>query len=564
MAGLTALMGLVNLLSVTTPGLRDRVALLRPWLPLEIRFGSHLAATLAGFALLLLAGSLARRKRAAWSLTLGILLVSAVSHLLKGLDWEEAGLSLALAAWLVRLRPSFHARSDKPSVRQGLWVAGLALVFTPVYGVLGLALLDHHFSVDFDLWQAARQVVILLTQFDDPGLVPITPFGHYFADSITMVAAATMGYALLALVRPVLLREAAAPAERERARLIVEAHGRTSLAWFALTPDKSYYFSPGGSVIAFVVSRRVCLAAGDVIGPPADVPAALAGFREFCAARDWQPAFVATEPDYITAYQEAGWQALCIGHEAIVPVRDFTLAGGRSKDIRGRVARLSRLGYTSRLHPPPLSDALLSELRAVSDDWLDMVRGGEKGFFIGAFEDDYIRRCPVMAVYGPDGRVRAFGNLYPEFQRNEATVDLMRRTRAVENGTMEMLFVSLFEWAKKHGYDTFNLGLSPLAGVGQDATDPSAERALGFIFKHSQQYYNFKGLYQFKSKFHPAWSARYLIYPGHAALPAVAMAVVRAHAGEDFLWKSVRGGGRPLPGSSSPPPAPPEMQPGTA
>ncbi len=557
-------MGLVNLLSVTTPGLRDRLALLRPWLPLEIRFGSHLAATLAGFALLLLAGSLARRKRAAWSLTLGILLVSAVSHLLKGLDWEEAGLSLALAAWLVRLRPCFQARSDKPSVRQGLWVAGLALVFTPLYGILGLALLDHHFSMDFDFGQVARQVAILLTQFDDPGLVPITPFGHYFADSIFMVAAATMGYALLALVRPVLVREAATPAERERARSIVEAYGRTSLAWFTLSPDKSYFFSPGGSVIAFVVSRRVCLAAGDVIGPPGDVSAALAGFREFCAARDWQPAFVATEPDYVPAYQAAGWQALCIGHEAIVPVKDFSLAGGRSKDIRGRVARLAKMGYTSRLHLPPLSDTLLGELRAVSDEWLDMVRGGEKGFFIGAFEDDYIRRCPVMAVYDPGGRIHAFANLYPEFQRNEATVDLMRRTRAVENGTMEMLFVSLFAWARDNGYDTFNLGLSPLAGVGQAADDPAAERALGFLFKHSQQYYNFKGLYRFKSKFHPVWSPRYLIYPGHASLPAVAMAVVRAHAGDDFLWKSVRRGRRLLPGSSSPAPAPREMQPGAA
>ena len=49
---LTALMGVVNLLSVTTPALRERVALLRDFLPLEVRDGSHLAATLCGFFLL--------------------------------------------------------------------------------------------------------------------------------------------------------------------------------------------------------------------------------------------------------------------------------------------------------------------------------------------------------------------------------------------------------------------------------------------------------------------------------------------------------------------------------
>jgi phosphatidylglycerol lysyltransferase len=35
------------------------------------------------------------------------------------------------------------------------------------------------------------------------------------------------------------------------------------------------------------------------------------------------------------------------------------------------------------------------------------------------------------------------------------------------------LFISMFEWAKQCGYDTFNLGLSALSGVGEKPTDPS-------------------------------------------------------------------------------------------
>lgn len=534
-------MGLVNLLSATTPSLRSRVALLQDWLPLALRFGSHLAAALSGFALLLLARGLWRRKRTAWSLTLLILIVSAFSHLLKGLDYEEAALATALALWLLHSRAAFSARSDPPSVRQAGNVFASAVVFSLVYGVLGLNFLDRHFSIDFNWTQSVRQVVVMFTQFEAPDVVPITPFGRYFADSIYVVAAVTMGYALLALIRPVLVRHPASAGERERARRIVEQWGRTSLAWFALSADKSYWFSPAGSVVAFVVSRTVCLALGDVIGPPDDVLPALRGFRAFCAQNDWQPAFVATEPDYLAEFEAVGLSTLCIGYEAIVPVRDYSLAGGRHKDIRGRIARLHKLGYAARLHPVPLSDALLHELRDVSDEWLQMVRGGEKSFFIGAFEDDYIRHCPVMAVHAPDGRVCAFANLYPEFGRNEATIDLMRRRRVGENGTMELLFTSLFFWAKEHGYDTFNLGLSPLAGVGHDTDDPGGERALRFIYERSRKYYNFQGLHRFKSKFHPQWSPRFLAYPGASSLPAVALAVIRAHAGERFLWNGLRG-----------------------
>jgi phosphatidylglycerol lysyltransferase len=226
-------MGLVNLLSATTPSLRERVVLLQQWLPLALRFGSHLAAALSGFALLLVARGLWRRKRAAWSLTLAILIVSAGSHLLKGLDYEEAVLAVGLALWLLHSRAAFSARSDPPSVRHAGGVFAAAVVFTLVYGVLGLNFLDRHFSIDFDWMQSVRQVTIMFTQFQAPDVVPITPFGRYFADSIYMVAAATIGYALLALVRPVLVRHPASAGERAHARRIVERYGKTSLAWFA-------------------------------------------------------------------------------------------------------------------------------------------------------------------------------------------------------------------------------------------------------------------------------------------------------------------------------------------
>ncbi|MEJ2749668.1 MAG: phosphatidylglycerol lysyltransferase domain-containing protein, partial [Anaerolineae bacterium] len=107
------------------------------------------------------------------------------------------------------------------------------------------------------------------------------------------------------------------------------------------------------------------------------------------------------------------------------------------------------------------------------------------------------------------------------------TVDLMRHLPEVESGTMDYLFGKLLEWSKEQGYDTFNLGLSALSGVGDKPEDPLVERAIHFIYEHVDQFYNFKGLHAFKEKFRPHWEPRYLVYPGSPNLPQVWTALGR-------------------------------------
>jgi phosphatidylglycerol lysyltransferase len=505
-----------------------------------VRYGGRLASALAGFSLILLAGSLWRRKRIGWVLTVLVLSASILVHLAKGLDYEEALLAAALSAALLLLRHHFHARSDPPSVRQGLRAVVAALGFTLGYGVLGFFLLDRHFSVNFSFSAAVRQTVVMFTEFYDPGLHPVTGFGRYFADSIYAIGAGALIYALLMLLRPVLVREPATPAEREFARQIVEGHGRTSVARYTLLGDKPYYFSPGGSSIAYAVPGRVALALGDPIGPREDAAAAIVGFRAFCARNDWRAAFYQVLPDCLEAYRAAGFDALCVGHEAVVDLAEFSLEGKSNRTLRSTMNRFARLGIAAELLRPPLADEVVAELGEISDEWLGPAKGVEKRFSLGYFEEAYMRSSLVMAVRAPTGRLTAFTNLVPEYQCPEVTVDLMRHRRSAEAGTMDFLFVSLFQWAGNEGYQGFSLGLSALAGVGQEAEDPAVERALDFIFQHLNQFYNFRGLHAFKSKFRPRWSPRYLVYPGAAALPAVALALIRADSGDAWAWDFLR------------------------
>lgn len=531
----TGLMGVINVISAVTPRLHSRMIRLAEFSPLGIRHGGRLTSALAGFALLLLASNLWRRKRMAWLLTVVVLAISALSHLIKGPDYEEAFLAIALVTWLLYLRPHFHARSDPPSIWQGLRVLVFSLGFTVAYGVIGFYLMDHQFRVNFGLNQALRQTIIMLTQFYDPGLQPITGLGRYFADSIYIVGAVTLGYSLLMLVRPVLARHGVSRAERLRAQQIVAAYGRTSLARLALMEDKRYYFSSGGSVIAYALVGRVALALGDPIGPHEDIPRAIDDFRSFCALNDWTPAFYQVLPDYLDCYTQVGFNAVCIGHEGIVDWNNFSLQGKANKGLRSGYNRIKRIGYHSEIFEPPLSDELLVTLRLISDEWLTNMHGTEKKFSLGWFDEEYVRSSQVIVIYNPHGEIEAFANILPEYQKHEIAIDLMRHTSGAEHGLMDFLFVELFAWAQEKGFETFSLGLSALSGIGEAPQDPSIERALHYIYEHVNQFYNFKGIHEFKEKFHPSWSPRYLIYPGLPGLPLVTIAMIRADSGDDLL-----------------------------
>ena len=299
---LTAAMGIVNVMSAVTPSLADRLKLLKEYSPLGVHNGGHLTAALSGFALLLLAISLWRRKRIAWILTVTILAISIPTHLLKGLDYEEAILAALTLILLIFTRRHFQALSDPPSVRAGLLAVLASSVFTLAYGVTGFYLLDRHFKVSFGFWDAIRQTVIMFTSFYDPGLQPITGFGRYFASSIYMVGAVSGAYALFMLFRPVLARLLPSTDERSRAWEIVRAYGKSSLARYTLLDDKLYFFSPGGSLISYVVENRVALVLGDPIGRSEDMEPAIIAFKSFCSHNDWIPAFYQVMPETLETY----------------------------------------------------------------------------------------------------------------------------------------------------------------------------------------------------------------------------------------------------------------------
>jgi phosphatidylglycerol lysyltransferase len=536
---LTGVVGVANLLSAVTPSLPERLDWLKQILPFEVMAGAHLFAALSGFFLLILSANLLRRKRIAWLLTIGLLIVSIISNLLKGWDYEESLLSTVLLGQLLLMRKVFTARSDRPSIIHGIQALLLALCFTLAYGTLGFFWLDRHYSVNFRLSQALEQTVTMFFTISNVEVFSNSRFGRFFADSIYLIGAITVLYSLWMLMRPVLIHQAATTEERKRAKKIIEQYGCSSLARFALLDDKSYYFSPSGnSVIAYVPEGRSAIALGDPIGAMADRREAIVSFQQFCARNDWQPAFYQTLATDLELYQSLGFQTLKIGEEAVVELSRFTLQGKAGRHLRTTVNKFQKLGYEVRFYQPPIADELLSELRAISNEWLEHMAGSEKKFSLGWFNDQYLRSCEIAVVYDAQNNPLAFANIVSEYQLNEITIDLMRHLTRAEPGTMDFLFIKLFERFKNLGYDSFNLGLVVLSGVGEIPPASRLERGVHYLYEHLNQFYHFQGLRAYKDKFNPQWESRYLIYPHLAVLPDVVVGLVRADSGDrlgDYL-----------------------------
>lgn len=535
---LTGAVGVMNLLSAVTIGVRERdkwfdahFPFSEAIFPFEFRQSGHIFAAITGFFLIMLAANLSRRKQIAWILTVALLFFSIITHLLKGLDYEEGIIAAILLIQLLSLRNVFTARSDQPSIAQGVKVLIGALLFTIAYGTAGFYLADlRHYKVDFSIPEALVQTLAMFFTADNAGLEPRTHYGKFFAHSIYVVGALTLSYAMFMILRPVLLRgEPATAEERQQAKAIVEQYGRSSLARLTLLNDKAYYFSPSGrSVIAYAAKGRGAIALGDPIGPEDDRKEAIFSYIQFCQRNDWHPAFYQTLPDDLELYRSLGFRVLKIGEEAIADLKGFTTQGKAGKDWRAALNRMKKLGYEVNFYPPPISDKLLQELKIVSDEWLQMTQGSEKHFSLGWFHEEYLRDCEIVAVQTAEGKITAFVNVIPEYQLNEITIDLMRRKTEVEQGTMDFLFTSMFQQFKERGYDTFNLGLVALSGVGEKPYSPRLEKAMHYLYNHLNQFYNFQGLYAFKEKFKPKWEPRYFIYPSRSALPEVIVALIRA------------------------------------
>ncbi|MCC6146314.1 MAG: lysylphosphatidylglycerol synthetase family protein [Anaerolineaceae bacterium] len=524
---LTALAGVMNMISTVLPPRAWRIALVEKIFSIETYYGFYIITALAGFALLMLADGLWRRKQTAWRLTLIFLALSVFSNLFKGLDYGEALLLIALGVWLVILKPNFHAYSVHPPLQQGVRVLLAALGYICLYGIAGFYLLDTHFAQNYGLLEATAQLVKMFSTFRNPGVVALTPFGEYFSSSIYLVTGLVLVFVLIMLMRPFVLRVPANDKVRARARKVIEAEGKSSMAGYALLPDKLYCFLPGGSVIAYTVKGVTALVFGDPIGRQEDFAPALTTFLGQCEKKRWTPVFFQVRLDGLQNYKQAGLDTVRIGDEIILDLKEMNWDAQNAP--AAVLKRLENLGYTAHFHAPPLEDHLVDDLQVVSDEWLTTMHLLEKRFSQGWFDESFIRQTPVVVAQDPEGRVVAFASLLT--CRGERGIDLLRNFKDAEEGVRKFLLAAAVRQAQQEGYERFNFGF--VAGGGKSNAHPD-NGAVDYIAKHLDEVFSSRDISSHLDGFPVRFLPRFLAFPAGMGRRA-ALALVRADAGNEFI-----------------------------
>lgn len=514
---LTFVAGVVTLLSVATPDGAARLTLLARLAPEGLINLSHLVASLAGVVLLFLAFGLLGRLRRAWWATLIALVTAAFACLLKGLGFQEFLFLATVAGLLAMSRGAFHRDTGLRATPMSPGSIAAVLVVLVAAGWLGLFAYQNVAYRD-DLWWT------FLTEQNAP---------RFLRAAVGAAALAVLIFAWR-LTRPGVV-ETSSPtvADLERVATILAAADQPSPeANLAYLGDKSLMFSESGrSFVQYGVRGRAFVAMGEPVGPADDRKAAIWAFRELCDRHGARTVFYSVSRDGLPDFIDCGLVASKIGETAIVELEDFTLEGPVRAPLRHAVNRGQRDGAEFAIVPPEGFDAIADELEQVSDAWLGIHHGVEKGFSLGRFDRDYLRRFPT-AVLRKDGAIVAFANLWCTPDGRTVSIDLMRYGTGAPKNSMELLFIQLMLWGKDQGFKAFDLGMAPLSGLDSHRLAPSVARLGSFVYAEGGGLYGFEGLRAFKQKFNPRWDPVYIAAPAGWMLgPALADAALLSSGG---------------------------------
>lgn len=533
-AALTWLLGVLTVTSALMPGQRGRVHALTQIIPTPASATATAIAATLGVLLLYLSGGLRRRKRRAWRAAVVVTIVVSASHVLKGLDIEEAVVSLGLLALLIGARDEFHAKGD-PTTR---WLAlRIFLQLLALAVGLGMVLLLVNGERVVGRPSLATQLEhVLLGLIGVPGPLRFTSDRTGDIVTATMLAfgvliAFATAYLVLRPSEPIALLT---PQDETRLRELLARHGRRdSLGYFALRRDKSVVWSPTAkSAITYRVVHGVALASGDPIGDPEAWPGAITAFQQLAEEHAWVPAVMGCSETGATVYSRHGMDALELGDEAIVTVAEFTLEGRPMRGVRQAVGRVARAGYTVAVRRArDIPAAEMSELLAVAAAW----RGAtvERGFSmaLSRLGDPNDGDCVVVTAH-QDGVLRGLLHFVP-WGADGLSLDLMRRDRTAENGLNELLIVRLVEAAPSLGVTRLSLNFAVFRSAlerGERIGAGPVSRVWRSLLVFASRWWQIETLYRFNVKFRPSWEPRFVSFPGTRDLPRVAIAALEAEA----------------------------------
>ena len=519
-----AIVALIDLVSATTRNIAWRGHVLADVEPVGMMRTAHALAVPFSLALLVTAYYLLKRRSRALRLALVLLAALAVFNIVKGLDVEEAAITVGTAALLWASRGSFYVRHEPGTLRSAVWRIPLlwAGVCLATLAAVSIAAPDgasteevFRGTGDLLLWQRPP-----FAFHDEVGQMPL--------------AVALTGVLALLVSAYLLFRPLAAPRDlpetelRRAAADLVRRHGDDTLSFFKLRGDKQYLFNSERTAFAgYRIENGVLVISGDPIGDADGVESLLRTIVRFAEVHGLRVAALGVSPESRDVFEQAGLRALYLGDEAIVDAESFNLEGRAIRKVRQSVTRLKKAGYRTTISElGSLDDRTLCRLERIADDW----RQGapERGFAMAmdSLRNPHGERTLVVVATDEEGAIRGFLHFVPTYGRDAVSLSFMRRDHDTPNGLTEFLIVEAIEHLRARGVAEVSLNFAAFARFIREPRGV-AERTLGRVLTVGDTWFQIERLYRFNAKFFPRWEPRYFMYERRFGLPRAGLAALR-------------------------------------
>ena len=507
------MLSVIGLLSAVSRPMRGRLEGLLQVMPFLVPRTAAVTLVFVSFALLLTARGLRRGHHVAWLAAVGLLGISVVLHVVKGIDVEEASLATAGAAWLAAHRRSFPVGVSRASAVRALVLGTGGAVVTLIVAIV----------LSATLGRGERAAAAEPARFPHAGrwFDPSAVFPLHFGGHVGTAVLVALGLCLVGSTLSVLfsarvlepLTGAAHRAVRERARALVLRHGGGSLDYFALRDNKQWFFA-GDSVVAYAVRAGVCLVSPDPIGPVDERAGTWAAFMTYAEASGWSVTVLGAAPDWLPVYERSGLRAVYLGDEAVVDCAGFTLAGGAMKGLRQAYHRVQRAGYTVTFHDPAALDpGLRRQLAELSVH--SRCGEAERGFSmtLSRLFDEHDTGLLLSVARDSAGHPQAFVQWVPARDLDGWSLDIMHRNtdQDLPNGIMDFLVIETIARVAAGTGGGLDLNFAVmravmsgeqtgwLARLGRTAPGGASRRA------------QIESLWRFNAKYRPRWVPRYVV-----------------------------------------------------
>ncbi len=332
--------------------------------------------------------------------------------------------------------------------------------------------------------------------------------------------------------------------DRSRATELLRRTGSVNnMAWMTTWPENKWFFAGDGSVgyVAYQIHAGVAIGLCDPVAPTAEQRSdLLATFASQVQSAGLLPCLFSVTQETADHATARRWRTVQVAEEAVIDLRSLKFTGKAWQDVRTALNQAGKQGLTHRVVPlAGQPRGVQVQVRAISEQWVGDKGLPEMGFTLGGLDEALDPEVRVGLAIDGDGTVHGVTSWMPAYGPDGSprgwTLDVMRRLPDGFRYTMEFLIASACLTFKEEDAEFVSLSGVPLARAGAGATDADRgvlDAFLDTLGARLEPYYGFRSLQAFKSKFQPAHTPLYLVFPDEAALPRIGLALSRAYLPE--------------------------------